>query len=140
MKYNEETTMNPLLIREIQNCLECLPSPIANARLGGIAIALHALTGTQWGLIDTDDGQVFMKEDATEAICRESIDATSETFDLTVYLFDKVFAFMDEEDKALWTPEEAENVANDIDWNDGIEADPDEVYDTIAAFIAQEEE
>ena len=133
MKYNEETSMNPYLIQEIQDCLGDLSNPCAQARLGGIATALHAFTQGQWSLLETDDGPVFISEDLTEAIrCRP--------FDVAEFLLDKVFALMDDAEKREWSPEVAQDAADDIARYDGIEIDPGEIYETIAGFIAQERE
>lgn len=61
-----------------------------------------------------------------------------ETFDLPAYLLKNVYAHMDSGDS--WTPEEAEKVAADIHQCDGISLDPEEVYQIIAEFRAQDTE
>ena len=70
MKYNDETSMNPLLQVEIQECL-AQPTPRALARLEGIATALHALTGECWSCVRWASGYVFVNEDETECISAE---------------------------------------------------------------------
>lgn len=79
MKYNNETSMEPHLQEEIQECLRQAiaywgrgkSNPIAMARLGGIATAIHALTGEIWNCEYGAEGYIFINEDRTECICVE---------------------------------------------------------------------
>lgn len=73
MKYNDETSMEPRLQSEIQDCLlaATFGDRCAKARLGGIATALHALTGTQWNITLLASGYAFINDTETECICAE---------------------------------------------------------------------
>ena len=79
MKYNDETSMEMHLQKEIQACLLSATGhfqagksdPIAMARLGGIATAIHALTGEIWNCELGTEGYIFINEDRTECICAE---------------------------------------------------------------------
>ena len=79
MKYNDETSMEPHLMMEIQECLTGLTTnwgrgrsnPAAMAKLSGIATALHALTGEVWTCEYWPDGYVFVNESQTECISTE---------------------------------------------------------------------
>ena len=58
-------------------------------------------------------------------------------FDLPAHLLGTIFPQMDEDEKANWSLEEAEALAQDL-LLDGIDADAEEIYETIAEFIAQD--
>ena len=60
-----------------------------------------------------------------------------DAFDLPAYLLGNIYPQMDEGDKASWSMEEAANLAHDLAL-DGIDADAEEIYDTIAEFIKQD--
>ena len=62
-----------------------------------------------------------------------------DTFDLPGFLLGKVYGYMDNEDVAHWCVEDANDVAHDLKL-EGIEADPQEIYETIAEFITQDAE
>ena len=77
MKFNDETSMEPHLMEEIQTLLGVITanfrSQIDNtapvARLGGICTAIHAFTGEVWTLnLDTQLWYVLVSEDETECI------------------------------------------------------------------------
>ena len=76
MRFNDETSLDPRLIEEIQETLFTINHPLrsgqskqlATARLNGIATALHALTNEIWS-VDVWDGEtIFINEDETECI------------------------------------------------------------------------
>ena len=77
---------------------------------------------------------------AAEEFLKAWKSGSEEEFDLPAFLLNKVYSYMDEDDIAGWTWEEAQNVVHDIRLYDGIEADVDEVFETIAEFIAQDAE
>lgn len=58
-------------------------------------------------------------------------------FDLPAHLLGNIYPQMDEDEKANWSLEEAEALAQDL-LLDGIDADAEEIYETIAEFIAQD--
>ena len=76
MKFNEETSMEPRLMEEVQEPLHTLNhqyrswqnKQLARARLNGIATALHALADEIWSVEIRDGETVFIKEDETECI------------------------------------------------------------------------
>ncbi len=61
----------------------------------------------------------------------------SDAIDLPGFLLGKVYVYMDSEDIANWCVKDAEDVAHDLKL-DGISADTQEIYETIAEFIAQD--
>lgn len=61
-------------------------------------------------------------------------------FDLFDYLMECVYAYMGKEEKQHWCLEDAKDVAHDIKLRDGVEADPQEIYEIIAEFIEQDAE
>lgn len=63
-----------------------------------------------------------------------------EEFDLCGYLMECVYAYMEKEEKQHWCLADAKDVAHDIKLHDGVEADPQEIYETIAEFIEQDAE
>ena len=80
MKYNDETSMNPHLQQEIQECLtqanesfaKGKANPVAMARLSGICTALHALADEIWDVsCQIGEGYVLLNEDKTECIKAE---------------------------------------------------------------------
>ena len=76
MKFNDETSMDPRLMEEIQETLYTINhrlrswqnKQLARARLNGIATALHALTDEIWSVEERDGETVFINEDETECI------------------------------------------------------------------------
>ena len=62
-----------------------------------------------------------------------------EDFDIPAHLLGNIYPQMNAEDCAAWNPIEAEALAHDL-LLDGIVADPEEVYELIAEFIAQDAE
>ena len=76
MKINENTSMDPRLMEEIQETLYTInhllrtwqSKQLSRARLNGIATALHALTGEIWSVEVRDGETVFINEDETECI------------------------------------------------------------------------
>lgn len=58
-------------------------------------------------------------------------------FDLPAHLLGTIYPQMDEDEKANWSLAEAEALAQDL-LLDGIDADTEEIYETIAEFIAQD--
>ena len=58
-------------------------------------------------------------------------------FDLPAHLLGTIYPQMDEDEKANWSLAEAEALAQDL-LLDGIDADAEEIYETIAEFIAQD--
>ncbi len=62
-----------------------------------------------------------------------------DTFDLPSFLLGEVYGNMDDEDIAHWCIGDADDVAHDLAL-DGIEADAQEIYETIAEFITQDAE
>ena len=76
MKFNDETSMDPRLMEEIQETLFTINhrlrswqnKQLARARLNGIATALHALTDEIWSVEERDGETVFINEDETEYI------------------------------------------------------------------------
>ena len=61
-------------------------------------------------------------------------------FDTADFLVNKVYAYMDESDKAAWSFYEALRVVHDVRMRDGIRLNPHETYEIIADMIAQDEE
>lgn len=61
-------------------------------------------------------------------------------FDTADFLGNKVYAYMDESDKAAWSFYEALRVVHDVRLRDGISLNPHETYEIIADMIAQDEE
>ena len=76
MKFNEETSIDPRLMEEVQETLYTINhrlrswqnKQLARARLNGIATALHALTDEIWSAEERDGETVFINEDETECI------------------------------------------------------------------------
>ena len=76
MKCNEETSMEPRLMEEVQETLYTINhqyrswqnKQLARARLNGIATALHALSDEIWSVEVQDGEAVFINEDETECI------------------------------------------------------------------------
>ena len=76
MKFNDETSMDPRLMEEIQETLYTINhrlrswqnKQLARARLNGIATALHALADEIWSVEIRDGVTVFINEDETECI------------------------------------------------------------------------
>ena len=76
MRYNDETSMDPRLMEEIQETLYTINhrlrswqnKQLVRARLNGIATALHALTDEIWSVEVRDGETVFINEDGTECI------------------------------------------------------------------------
>ena len=76
MKFNDETSMEPRLMEEIQETLFTINhrlrswqnKQLATARLNGIATALHALTDEIWSVEVREGETVFINEDETECI------------------------------------------------------------------------
>lgn len=76
MRFNDETSLDPRLIEEIQETLFTInhrlrswqSKQLATARLNGIATALHALMGEIWSVEIWDGEMVFINEDDTECI------------------------------------------------------------------------
>jgi len=62
-----------------------------------------------------------------------------EEFDLPAYLLGNIYPQMDEGEKEKWNLIEAECLAHDL-LLEGIDADPDEIYELIAEFIEQDAE
>ena len=61
-------------------------------------------------------------------------------FDMMDFLANKVYAYMDDYDKASWSAYEALKVVHDVQKHDGIKLNVHEVYEIIAEMIAQDEE
>ena len=61
----------------------------------------------------------------------------AEDFDLPAYLLGNIYPQMDEADCEGWNLVEAETLAHDF-LLDGIVADPEEIYEIITEFIAQD--
>ena len=76
MKFNDETSMDPRLMEEIQETLYTINhrlrswqnKQLARARLNGIATALYALSDEIWSIEVRDGETVFINEDGTECI------------------------------------------------------------------------
>ena len=76
MRYNDETSMDPRLMEEIQETLYTINhrlrswqnKQLARARLNGIATALHALTDEIWSVEVKNGETVFINENETECI------------------------------------------------------------------------
>ena len=76
MKFNEETSIDPRLMEEIQETLYTINhrlrswqnKQLARARLNGIATALYALSDEIWSIEVRDGETVFINEDETECI------------------------------------------------------------------------
>ena len=76
MKFNEETSMEPRLMEEVQETLYTINhqyrswqnKQLARARLNGIATALYALSDEIWSIEVRDGETVFINEDGTECI------------------------------------------------------------------------
>ena len=76
MKFNDETSMDPRLMEEIQETLYTINHRLrswqskqqAIARLNGIATALHAIADEIWSVEVRDGETVFINEDETECI------------------------------------------------------------------------
>ena len=64
---------------------------------------------------------------------------TEGEFDLPAFLLGEIYPQMDEDEKEKWNLIEAECLAHDL-LLDGVDADPDEVYELIAEFIEQDAE
>ena len=62
-----------------------------------------------------------------------------ELFDLQAYLLGDIYPQMSEVETAHWSIADAEKLAADLK-KDGIQADPQEVFETIAEFISQDTE
>ena len=62
-----------------------------------------------------------------------------EEYDLPAYLLGNTYPQMDEDEKEKWNLIEAECLAHDL-LLEGIDADPDEIYELIAEFIEQDAE
>ena len=62
---------------------------------------------------------------------------TNDSFDLPAYLLEITYGMMDGKDIANWSMDEARLAARDLALC-GIEADADEIYETVAGFIAQD--
>lgn len=60
-------------------------------------------------------------------------------FDLPAFLLGEVYGNMNNVDIAHWCIDAAADVAHDLAL-EGIDADPQEIYETIAEFIAQDTE
>ena len=60
-------------------------------------------------------------------------------FDLPAFLLSKIYGGMDEEDIQSWSREEAADLAHDLHRHDGIDCDPDEIYEIISEFILADE-
>ena len=56
-------------------------------------------------------------------------------FDMIDFLGNKVYAWMDESDKAAWSFDEALKVVHDVQKRDGINLNVHEVYEIIAEMI-----
>ena len=69
----------------------------------------------------------------------KKMNQAQDAFDLQVYLLGEVYGNMSDEDIAHWSISDAEDVAHDLAL-EGIEADTQEIYETIAEFIAQDAE
>ncbi len=78
------------------------------------------------------------KEEAERLLGALESEVASE-FDLPAYLLGEIYSQMDEGDRAAWCLTEAEALAHDL-LLDGIDADTDEIYETIAEFIQQDTE
>ena len=76
------------------------------------------------------------KEEAEKLISALESSAEEE-FDLPAHLLGNIYPQMDEDDCANWSFAEAETLAHDL-LLDGIDADAEEIYETIAEFIAQD--
>ena len=61
----------------------------------------------------------------------------TQEFDLPAFLLGEIYNQMNAEDRKLWNRDEAEALAANLK-RDGIEADTEEVYEIISAFIAQD--
>ena len=76
MKFNDETSIEPRLMEEIQETLYTINhrlrswqnKQLARARLNGIATALYALSDEIWSIEVRDGETVFINEDGTECI------------------------------------------------------------------------
>ena len=76
MRFNDETSLDPRLVEEIQETLYTInhrlrswqSKQLARARLNGIATALHALTDGIWSVEARDGETLFINEDGTECI------------------------------------------------------------------------
>ena len=76
MKFNEETSIDPRLMEEIQETLYTInhrlrswqKKQLDRARLNGIATALYALSDEIWSIEVRDGETVFINEDETECI------------------------------------------------------------------------
>ncbi len=64
---------------------------------------------------------------------------TQDAFDLPGFLLGEVYGNMNDGDIAHWCIDDAADVAHDLAL-EGIDADPQEIYETIAEFIAQDAE
>ena len=63
--------------------------------------------------------------------------SANEEFDLPAFLLGNIYPQMDKDDCAAWGITEAEALAHDL-LLDGIDADAEEIYETIAEFIQQD--
>ena len=111
---------------------------------GGLIMERYAIKQLPSGFWSVWEGDQWLNaslpsREAAEKFIQAFKSSVEDEFDLPAFLLGEIYPNMDAEECAAWSIADARDLSHDLQ-KDGIEADAEEIYETIAEFIAQDAE